>query len=93
MSYRCDVCECLVPPGRARLTHPVTRVQTATHGDEVRRRTEIARELAVCPACKAKLEGGLSCGAVRQELGLPVPAAYVPPTVNRPVQLGAGRQK
>lgn len=61
--YRCEVCRSTCPKGAPRLTHALKRPGG-----------QIARELAVCPACKKDL----SCGCSLRDL------QYIHQTAPRP---------
>lgn len=91
--YKCEGCGAVSKPGTPRLTHQVTRPVTRRELDDHDKVVErvvgcrIDHEAAVCPACKARLEGGANLSQLRRESGQAKDAAPVTKT-NRPMTLG-----
>lgn len=82
--YRCSLCDHQSEPGQPRLLHVIHR----TVQDRGPHRLEIARELPVCPRCKARLNAGepLSRLLARARQAAPVlPAAAAPAAPTVPV--------
>lgn len=74
MSYRCSICNAVSQPGKPRLVHHILRPDG-----------NIARELAVCPACHRLLAEGVTLGSVRKhaqarEVVSALPAKAAPQT-------------
>ena len=53
MSYRCEVCEKVVPPGTPCIRHVQHRKWVDAAGRE---RNDVLREVKVCGGCKRRLE-------------------------------------
>lgn len=66
MSYRCQACSAVVPPGKPRLVH-VEHYQYKTL-------PQIAREVPVCAECKKLLDEGKTLAELQSRGSVPAPA-------------------
>lgn len=60
MSYRCQVCSAVSPPGTPKSVHTVSRIiKEEDRNGDVFERKEIVKEIAVCKKCLGLLEDGV----------------------------------
>mgnify|MGYP001572886283 CR=1 FL=1 len=65
MSYRCEACSIVVPPGSARKVHTLYyRYKTLS---------QIAREVPICAACKHLLDKGKTLADLQSRGAVPAP--------------------